>query len=353
MFWLTACPARRLQRIMLIWIFRGNMMRSLMVVLFVWLSVAPANAQDEMSEVRTFIDWSSRISSFNQEIVGLMSAAYEADNITAAYEQGQIDAAAASGYLIEWRSQVDAELLRLGSVRDELAAGPAQYPETYTESVAGMIANVSSTLVSIVDFFSMTEAATQRAISGDPVDVNLLTASRFGVLQQYYVSLIRTNEIAIATGDESHPQTFLLAAMNENMASTIMVFEIARQALGAEQSEHHVRNTTRFFRARQRALEEALEQSRLRYRATRAQIAAQPIATEEDQRILGVVLQLVDSYPLSIEIELRGSAIQTTAAERLEGADTEAIGLFLNEIGVYESEREAMQIARTGLAGQL
>ena len=328
-------------------------MRALVLVLFMWLSIAPASAQDEMTEVRAYIDWSSRVSTFNQEVVGLMSAANQADNIATAYEQGQIDAAAATGYLIDWRTQVDAELLRMGGIRDELSAGPAQFPEENAESVSGMVVNIANTMDSIGEFLTMTEAATQRAISGDPVDANLLTASRFSVLQQYYVSLIRTNDIAIETGDQSHPQTFLLAAMNENMASTIMVFEIARQALGAEQSQHHVRNTTRFFRTRQRALEEALEEARLRYRSTRVQLVSQPIASEEDQRILGVVQRLVDSYPLSLEVELRGSAIQTTAPVRLDGADTEAIGIFLNEIGVYESEREALQVYRTDLAGQL
>lgn len=238
-------------------------MRGLMLVLLVSLSFAPVNAQDRLTEVRSYIDGAARISTFNLEVVGLMSAAHQADNITAAYQQGQIDPARAAERPLEWRDQMDAELLRLRSAREELSIGPSEYPEANEQSVAGLITNVASTMESIVEFLAMSEAAPHRA------------------------------------------------------------------------------------------REEVLGQASLRYRATRAQLMAQPNATDEEQRILGVVQRLVDNYPLCFEVELRGSAIQATGPDRLDGADAETIEGVLNEIGISVSEREALQVFRTDLAGQL
>jgi hypothetical protein len=338
---------------MRIWIFEGFLMRILLFLLAVVFGSGPAAAQTDMDDVRPFIEWTTQLSVFDRDIVGLLSASGPADEIGLAARSGEIDQASALAQMDEWRRQVDAELARLTTFKTRLAQGPLRYPADKAASVAAMIENLSGTFEAISGFLDLTEDATRRDIAGETVDDNLLSAARFGVLQQYYVSLMRTNQIAIDTGDQTHPQTHLLMAMNENMASTILVFEMARQDLGGARSSHHVRNTRRFFAARNRAIETALEQCQIYYQILRARLAVARPVLEAEQRMQRILIEMLDTYPASISVERAGAALLATARTRLDEADLIAIGIYFDEIGTYETDREALQIRRTELAGQL
>jgi hypothetical protein len=329
------------------------LMRILLILLVLLGAPGAVVAQSEMDDVRPFIEWTVRVSAFDRDIVGLLNAGGPADDIGLAVRNGEMDPEYALVQMDEWRRQIDAELARLTALKAELAQGPQRYPADKAASVAAMIENLSGTFEAIGDFLDLTEDATRRDIAGEPVDDNLLSAARFGVLQQYYVSLIRTNQIAIDTGDPAHPQTHLLIAMNENMASTIVVFEMARQELGGARSSHHVRNVRRFFAARTRAIDDALEQSHINFQIMRARMAVARPVSEVEQNMQRILLETLDTYPASIEVERSGAALLATARNRLDGADMIAMGVFFDEIGSYESDREALQARRTELVGQL
>lgn len=313
-------------------------------------------AQDEAEQMRAFTGWTLEVSETTSAVITAMDAGQVPDSIAAAYRNGEISASLAYARLAEWREDVDRDVAALQEQAERLAQGPAQTPGEFGATVDAMADIPLAALSALKDFLSESENYARDVLAGRETSANPSIIARLSVLQTYYEAQIRSNRLALQSVPDTHPQYHLLAAMNLNMSSSVLLFEQARQALGGAPSRHAVADFPAAIRANQAAVREAAATGRGAQQALINQFTSAPASalggTEEQ---LQVLIAMMETYSPSFDAELDGARLHSNAIERLEDDPEIATSgeIFSEELVAYEAQREALQIQRQRLANQL
>ncbi len=317
------------------------------------LSPAAANAQTQSDTVRIYANWSLEVSQHGVGAIGLMETANEALVIASDFQSGTSDLDTANASLNALTARLTTDLNRFSAEAQRLSAGPSQVPPSLQSSVPTLSALPVRSTAAVRAFIDTTLEYAEQVLAGEDPDPIQVDIARFGVLQSYYSGLMTTNISARDGIDPNFPQHHLLDAYVINGRSTILAFELARQAMGAAPSGHAEDDITGQLADNQAQVRRASELATARYRQTLDMIDTNtPAALGATEQQIALLRAMMETYPLSIQAELDLASLFldiASATEAIRSDDWTAWDSLVQQMSEYEAVRERQQMERQRL----
>jgi len=315
----------------------------------------PADAQDDLANIQAYAAWTQQIGLFAQEAVNFVGVTQPAFELAATVEAGTQTEREALRELSRWRDGVDDQLNAFRRRGRTLEDGPSYIlpgQEQSTALMRGMPDNILDTIETYIDDV---EDYARDAIRGRDVDPLGFQAAQLALFQDYYLGIITLNRAARDGLDVIHPQRHLLSAMILNMESTNIVFELARQRMGAPASEYAVEDFQAALDTNQAGVVENIEEGRRRLAAFQQQLEGERAgASGVAARQLDVVLEMMGTYPTSFQAEVAGAEILSRALSIVTPVNNPAsYDNFLANFSEYEAVRDQTQLQRQAIAARL
>lgn len=319
------------------------------------LTSGAASGQAELEDTRVFGAWSLEVSQHTQQVVAFLDMVNEGLAIASRVEAGDFDHAEADAQLRDWSGRVEQQLADYAARAEALALGPAATPPSLAGAAESMAAMPLRSSHTAQNYYAIVETYVRDVMEGRNPDPTLATVAQFSVFQAFYEGLSQTNRQAAGTVAANHPQHHLLQAMAANTDAAILVFELARQSLGAEPSRYAPDDIRAELQRLNQASAGALGEATMAHRMLSSQInALTPAQMGLSPQAREALIAMMATYPDSIQAESDGAALMLEGPEKADPAGRPAVWqTYLEQLGAYEERRDALQVERQRLASQL
>ncbi|WP_417494112.1 hypothetical protein [Maricaulis sp.] len=317
------------------------------------LAVTPAYAQSQNADMQNFAAWAAETANVRQGAMELVVLSGEADEISLRKLENEISTELAMSQLATWREQADAELARLTAAYAGLQSGPQMTRSDFDEVINGAIESTNLVLEEAARMIEDSEAATRAVISGESTSTLVVAAARLGLIQSVYAGVIQQNNGVLRTRSEGDSQGTWVLAMNENIASTIVLMEVVRRQLGAEPSVFHVDDPLANARRRAARVRTLASQGHREVREQIRMVRRLTPGTEQERRMLPLIIQIYESVDEGLELEQRMARVLVTSHEDTATISETGDLAALSQLEALENERVELQMRQIELSRQM